>query len=116
MVKSLRAVAKIMLHSPALLEVLLLYIPKEMAGPKDGSTIMILRMLTSVFLQLFCSIYVCVTKCYNILFIIMSIETNYVGLLTSKQNIYIVSKVFANFFLFVFFILQPFFFFFLAHS
>jgi hypothetical protein len=67
MVRSPPAVVKRMLHSSALLEVLLLYIPKEMAGLKDGSTILILRMLISVIHQLSCHLYVCVSKCYNIL-------------------------------------------------
>jgi len=92
MLISPRAVFKLMLNSPALHEVLLLYIPKEMAGLKDGSTIMILRMLISAFHQLSCYLYVCVTKCYNILFISRPIQTHIVGLFTSKQNLYVVSK------------------------
>ena len=112
MLMSPRAVFKRTLRSHALHEVLLLYVPKEMAGLKDGSTIMILRMLISVFHQLCCYLYVCVTKCYNILFISRPIQTHIVGLFTSKQNLYVVSKVFDNFFLLVFYILEPL----LAHS
>lgn len=92
MLMSSRAVVKLMLRSPALQEVLLLHIPTEMAGLKDGSTVITSRMLISVFHKLSCCLYVRVTKCYNILFNIRAIQTHNVGLFTSKQNLYVVSK------------------------